>query len=109
MNVLENVNERSTAYLSVAFLDRYGNAALPTAVTWRIDCLSSQEEVRAWTAATPAAVAELVITAEDNAIRADENPQERRRVTVVATYGATPADQCSAEYVYSVRNLRGLT
>ena len=102
------VNERTTAYLQIVFRDKAGALATPTAVTYRIDCLTSGQAVRASTAVSPASEVEIVLTADDNAIRQADSRAEARRVTVVASYGST-ADQATARFDYAVTNLDFVT
>lgn len=103
MNV---VNERTTSYLTTSFRDKAGAAAAPTAVTYRIDCLTTGVQIRPWTAVDPAASVEITLTADDNAIVSEPNARERRRVTVIASYGAGESDQLTDEHDYEVRNLK---
>jgi len=102
---MDTVNEGTTAYLEVAFLDKAGAAALPTGVTYRIDCLSTGTAVKASTSVTPATSVEITLSALDNAIIGNA-PAERRRVTVEATYGV--ADAVRSQYDYLVRNLSAI-
>lgn len=103
----QSVNERTTAYLSVSFKDKAGALAAPTAVTYRIDCLTSSQAVRGSTAVAPAGTVEITLTADDNAMRSQSNRSELRRVTVVATYGSA-SDQLTSEHDYAVTNLQFL-
>lgn len=99
------INEKTTAYLPVSFRDKHGQLAAPSSITYRIDCLTSGRQVRAWTALSPAAQTEIVLTASDNAIFGSSE-RERRLVTVVASYGSGTDDQVTGDYTYDVRNLR---
>lgn len=99
---MDVVNEGTTAYLTVAFLDKTGAAALPTGVTYRIDCLSSGTAIKASTSVTPATSVEITISATENAILGGL-PFERRRITVEATYSGSQAVR--DQYDYQVRNL----
>lgn len=103
---MDVVNEGTTAYLTVAFLDKTGAAALPVAVSYRIDCLSSGAAVKAATSVTPATSVEITLSATDNAILAGL-PAERRRVTVEATYAGSEAVR--DQYDYDLRNLGFVT
>lgn len=107
MTDLEQVNERSTAYLTVTFRDKAGAAQAPASATYRIDDVGSGQPVRGDTAITaPGSTVEIVLTDEDNAIRNAAASYERRRVTVTAEYGAGEAVR--AEYAYRVINLLGV-
>jgi hypothetical protein len=104
---MQEVRERSTKYLTVEFLDKTGAPAVPSAVSYRVDCLTTGQQVRADTPLTPAASVEITLTPADNAILGG-NVLETRRVTVVAQYGGA-GDQAVDEYDYLVRNVRGIT
>jgi len=108
MAELEQVNERSTAYLSVTFRDKAGAAQAPSSAAYRIDDAGSGQVVRGDTAIpTPGSTVEITLTPADNALLAEANPYERRRVTVTAEYGGGEA--VTAEYVYRVVNLAGVS
>lgn len=102
---MQLVNENTTAYVGAAFRDKRNRLALPSAVTYRIDCLTTGAQVKAWTAIDPASSIEIVITAAENAILGG-NERERRIVTVIAAYGAGNEDQATDEFEYDVRNLQ---
>jgi len=102
--IRQSVNEGSTAYLEVDFLDKDDAAATPSAVTYRIDCLTTGAAVRASTSLTAGSSIEITMTPADNAIQDQANDYERRLVTVEATYGAS--DSVNSEHEYVVRNLR---
>lgn len=97
------VNERTTAYLTVAFFDKTGAAAVPASATYRIDCLTTGTVILDDTALTPAASIEITITPTQNRIITAANAQETRRVTVKATYAGSEQD--NREYDYQVKNL----
>lgn len=97
------VNEKSSSYLTVAFFDKTGAAAIPASVTYRLDCLTTGAAILADTVLSPAASIEIAITPTQNAILADGNTTETKRVTVKATYGAS--DAINAQYDYLVANL----
>lgn len=104
-----SVNEGTTAYLAVAFKDKAGAPATPTAVEYRIDCLTSSRSVRSLTTVAAAASIEITLEPIDNLIFDASSTIERRRVTVVARYGAGSTDQVTGEHDYDVRNLPFLT
>lgn len=100
---MQRVNEGSTAYLTVDFLDKAGLPAVPSSVSYSIYCLTNRQEVRAATAVTPAAQVEITLTPADTAIIDAGNPVEVRRVTVSATYGGGEA--VNDDYDVAVDNL----
>ena len=102
-----NVNEKSTAYLTVSFYDKDGVLAAPTAVTYSVWDLTNGQEVRASTVIAAASSIEITLTTEDTAIINDENPFERRLVIVEATYGVN--DAARSQYEFQIYNLKKVT
>jgi len=101
---MDTVNELSRSVVPITFLNPDGQPVTPASATVRIDDLRSGTVVRAVTAITPtASTYELEITAEENRIIDSTSSSERRRVTV------TVPGETTAEYVYQVKNLGGLT
>lgn len=100
---LKIINEKSRCYLTVAFYDKDGNAAIPTSATYRIDCVTNNTQVKDDSSLTPGSSIEIPITSSDNAIIAITNTLERRKVTVEAVYGS--GDEVHDEYEYYVKNL----
>jgi hypothetical protein len=105
---IEQVNEKSTAYLTATFKDKAGVAQAPALAHYRIDDVESGQTVRGETEITaPGAVVELVLTVVDNTLVNQAAKHELRRVTVVGEYGA--GDAVTAEYIYDVVNLKGVS
>ena len=102
--MLDMVNEGSTAYLGVEFLDKNNDPDEPNTISYRIDCLSSGTEIRADTSVTPAESVEIKLTPTDHVIVNPAKPHEKRLVTITASYG--PEDELNEEYEYNVKNLR---
>jgi len=82
------VNEGSSAAFTVAFLDEDGVATTPTAVRYRIDCLTTGAEIAAWASLTPGTTVSVPLTAALNLMQAETNERETRRVTVEASYSS---------------------
>jgi len=99
------INERTAGAVLVNFFDKDGAAAVPTAVTYRIDCMKNAQQVRAWSAITPAAAVEIALTSDDTALINRSNTTEQKRVTVVAAYGVGNADRVTTEVDYIVKRL----
>jgi len=99
-----NINERSTAYLTVRFYAKDGSLAAPTAVVYSIHDLTNGQEVRAETALVAGAEIEITLTTADTAIINDNNQFERRLVIVEATYGVD--DAVRSQYEFQVYNLK---
>lgn len=105
--MIESVNERTTAYLTVTMRDKAGALAAPTGLTYRIDCLTTGTEILADTVLTPVDTVEIELTATQNRIVSAGNKAERRRVTVSATYGAD--DELHEDYEYQVVDVPGIS
>lgn len=104
---MQQVNEQSTAYLTVTFRNKAGAAEAPAAAKYRIDDVASGSAVLGETAITPvAATVEVRLTPNNNTLLEAGNPSELRRVTVVGEYGQ--GDAVTSEYVYEVINLSGV-
>ena len=98
------VNEGSTAYLTVNFKDKDGNALAPSSATWQVHDMRSGQVMQEETAIPGVgAVTTITIPPAVNAIVKPANPKEVRRVTVKAAYGSGQA--INAEYDYTVINL----
>ena len=100
---MATVNEKSTSYVSVSFVDKTGAQATPTSVTYRLDCATNSQQIIDWTSVSPAASLEIQISSTQNAIINQQNDTERRVVTVRAVYGAS--DELHAEHYFIVQNL----
>ena len=103
----DQVNEGTTAYLVVDFLDKAGAPSVPSAITYRIDCRATGTQVRGDTSLTPAAEVEIELTPSDTDIIGVGNDTEVKRVTIKATFGLGGA--ANSEFDYEVVNLSGVT
>lgn len=103
---MEQVNERSTAYLAVTFKDKAGAAQQPTTASYRIDDVATGAQIRGDTALTPGTSVEITLTPADNAILSPRLAVEEHVVTVTGTYGEN--DAVRAQYVYAVLNLQAV-
>ena len=103
---MDVINEGTTGYLTVTFLDKDGVAVAPASVSYRIDCLTTGTAVVGATSVTPGTSVEIQLTAANNAILGNL-PRERRRVTVTGTYSGSQA--VTHQYDYEVRNLSAVT
>lgn len=104
MRVNNVVNEGSSCEISIDFTGPDGLPAVPGAVVYRVDCATTGVAIRPETAIDPAASVVILVTPDDTAIVDPASTSERRRVTVVASYGA--GDALTGEYEFAVRNLR---
>lgn len=97
------INEGSSKKLKLDLFDEAGAAAVPATLTYRVDCLTTGTAIRASTALPLAASQNINLTPDDTKIVDDANRSERRRVTVIAGYGA--GDEITAEYEFFCKNL----
>jgi hypothetical protein len=104
---MEQVNEKNTSYLTVNFLDKDGNAALPDSISYTVRCETTGTAIRAATAVGAATSVTITLDSSDNTIQDTDNKTEIRNVTITALYGAT--DQISQEYRYELVNLGGIS
>lgn len=99
----DQINEGTSAWLTVTFKDKAGANAAPSSATYQVDCLTTGTAVRAATAMSAGASVEIALTESDTAIQNAGNATERRRVTVIGSYGA--GDKVKAQYDFIVKNL----
>lgn len=100
---MDTVNEGSTAYLTVTFLNKAGTPDAPNAVSYRVDDQSTGAEIKADTSIAAGSSVEIVLPPSVNAITGSARGAYRR-VTVTGTYGAD--DAIREEFVYQIRQLR---
>lgn len=89
---METVIAGSTSYLQIVFRDKDGNLAVPSAISYRVLCLTTGTEIRSSTSVSAASSVEIVLTAStDNVIQTSTNAKEVRRVIVTSTYSGSQA------------------
>ena len=100
----QSVNDKSTAWLTVSLFDRFNNPSPPSSVIYRIDCLSTGQNILAATTINgPGASFDIQILAAYDAILNAANSEEIKRLTITAIYGSN--DQLTAQYDWIVVNL----
>jgi hypothetical protein len=106
---MESVSEKSTAYVTVTFLDKDGVAAQPSSATYGIHDVDSDTAIRAaGTSLSPSnGAVEITLNKTDNTMVDSTKAKESRRVTVIAVYGAD--DELLSEYTYEVIGLKYIT
>ncbi len=106
---LEIVNEKSSYFPTISFLDEDGNAVIPSAGKYWVYDITDQDapvEIKAETAFTPTASSfDFEILPTENRILDDTNDYEMRVLTVEFTYSTTR--QGTAEHKWGVKNLHG--
>jgi hypothetical protein len=106
MATLPAVDENSSARLRCTFLDYDDAQQAPASGTYQVDTKAG-DVLRAATAFTPAAVVDLILDSQDNAIVDDTLKWERHIVTIKASYGGD--DELNGTFEYRVRNLIQVT
>jgi hypothetical protein len=97
------VNSGSACWVTIALLDRFGNAGVPTAAQYRIDCLTSGTSVLGWTNfPSLAASVDIEVTAAQNVIVNASHPQETKRMTIKAQYSGDASDQITGHLDWPV-------
>ena len=76
--------ERSSIAVLVNFRDSSDAAAAPTTIHYRIDNLSTGDNLLDWTTVSPASSATITIKASENIIKNEGNRRERYQITVAA-------------------------
>ena len=104
---MKSVNEEGTLYFTVKFYDVDNALFIPSAVQYRIDCLTTGSEVRDWTTVTPASTVTIAATGDDNQIYNETSTREVRQMVVKYTDVSTN-DQHS-QIQWRVDNLKGIT
>jgi len=105
---LDEVNERTTSFVTVSFFDENDAPVTPSAATYRIDRPAKKIAVLGVTAISPlGTTAELEIASAENRIYQQRNPSEIAEVTVEWDYGS-PLKHGTAKYRYRIINLYGV-
>jgi hypothetical protein len=105
-NSYDEVNENSTAYVDVTFLDGDGVAAQPSTAAYDLVDEKSGTSIKNDQPLTPTAgVVTITLDKTDNAILSAEGNGELRRLTVHATYGGGGNDEVHDEFFYRVKPL----
>lgn len=103
--ILDDVNEKTTCWVTVNFFDKENNPAAPASVAyWLHDDDGNQLAI-----GTPAAAAsvEIEIDSSLNAMQDRSLVREKRVLSVKGTYGAN--DEVNDEFWYNVLNLKHIT
>lgn len=100
---LGEVNEATSATVTVDFVDENSLAVIPTSGTYKITA-STGEVIKVSTAFTPTLARHaLVLTPSDNIMITANKAVENRIFTITFQYGA--GKQGAGEYKYSVKRL----
>ena len=103
--VQEETTFTSTAYFRTR---QSKQAATPTTVSYRLDCLTTGKQIRDWTTVSSFdKTANIVIASSDNQILGDGNRIERKQITVKVDTGLVT--QLIKSKQWHVQNLQGIT
>jgi hypothetical protein len=103
---MSTVNEGSSADFVVSFRDADGDLAVPTAVRYRIDCMTTGAQIKDWTSLSAASSVTVPMTPTENVMQSESNSRETRRVTIEASYAA--ADKIVDFEEFTLANSMGL-
>lgn len=103
---MRTLPQRATGYLKMQFRDLHGISMPPKNAEYRIDCLTTGQEVRG---NTPFLVDEtgeytVKLTPDDNDFVNTANAREDRRVSVLGMYNQDD-DEVTGAYEYSIRKV----
>jgi hypothetical protein len=104
---MKSVNENGTLYITASFYDTANALFTPAAADYRIDCLTTGNEVRAWTDLTPATSVTIAVTGDDTQIYNENNSREVRQLVV--RYTDASGNSQTNQTQFRVDNLRGIT
>lgn len=104
---MEELNEKSTAYITLEFLGDDGLPAVPNTLQYRIDDVHTGAAVKGITTLTPGISVELTLTPDDLTIINQMRQREVKRITVIAGYGVS--DYLREELDVAVKNLGFVT
>ena len=95
-------NEKTAAWVQFWIYDKDHVAATPSALKYRIDCLTSGTEIKDDTVLTPASSGEIDLVPADTTLTTQDNATELRLITVTAD--ADTNGQLISHYQYEVYN-----
>lgn len=97
-------NEQTSAWVNFAYYDRDGAESVPATLSYRIDCLTTDTQIRADTAITPAVqTGDIHILPADTTLIHQAHAVELREITVTADAGLDT--QFIEAFQYNVVNL----
>jgi len=103
----EEIKEGSNGYLEVFLLNKDGDPTIPSAVTYRIDCLTTGVVIRDTTEIIElGSMINITLEPVDTTIVDQQNEKEERLITIEADSG--PDGQINTEFRYDVINLYGV-
>ena len=105
---MQVIAEQSAITVTVATEDENQDALTPVTMSWKLRCITTDQDVNDWTAVTdPLAKQTIVVSGALNAIRDDSNAYEDKQVLIRLDNGLDTQEH--AALLYRVRNLGGVT
>lgn len=103
-----NVNEKSTAYLTVSFKDKTGALATPVWASWQVHDPEDNSVLLIETSISSlSSSVELTLTSAINTFINPTHAEEVRRVTIKSS--GTSSSVANSEYDYNIVNLTYLS
>ena len=99
------VLERSSFTTSAEFRDSAHADDAPTTAHYRIDDLTTGQNILDWTALTPAASISITVKSSENRMLSSAHVTERRQITVAADKGTDGETRDTA--IWEVENIGG--
>ena len=90
--------ERNAFTATAYFRDSSDAASAPTTIDYRIDDLTTNTAITAWTSATPGTSVSISVTPTENRIIGQRNTWERRQLTVSADKGTSTETRDTVEW-----------
>ena len=102
---MQTVNERTAMTFRSSVRGDDGSIVTPATVKYRVDCLTNNQPIVAWTNLTPASIQTIEVLGAANAIQDDNNGYEDRQLTVMTDEGLS--SQQVSLHQWRVRNVYG--
>ena len=91
--------ERSSFPVNANFRDSSDAASAPTTIDYRIDNLSTGDNILDWATVTPASSVTITVKASENIIKNEGNRRERYQITVSADRGTDDETRDTASWI----------
>ena len=104
MAALSEVNENTSAFMTIVPKDTAGDAVTPTSMSYRIDCETTGTAIKAETSLTPGTSVAVTVTPTENRIITAANVEEIRVMTVECVY-SSGTDEIQEQFRWRVKNL----
>lgn len=104
MAALSEVNENTSAFMTIVPKNTSGVAATPDSMSYRIDCETTGTAIKAETSLTPGTSVAVTVTPTENRIITSSNVEEIRCLTVKCVY-TTSTDEIQEQLRWRVKNL----